>query len=399
MIAAAALAVVLVVAAVLYWRASAAATTRSVVAPPGSFPQPAAAPTTVPAGFAPSWQQPSRGTVAPLVVGPAVVTADAGVVAGRDAAGTERWSYSRTAEICTAASGFGQVLALYRNRDGTACSEFTALDAGSGARRAQSNPVAYPGVRLIGNGTLVAATGPVTVTVMRSDLVKTTEYGDVETPAQPNRQPRAGCEYGSFAMTPGALAVLERCADEGGVDRLTVLRPDGGPDASTPDVVVSGPLSGARGQLVAASGDRVAVAKPGPARIEVLDGAANVVSSTPVAVPDADAGTDPPDGVPRTSSDDGRVYWWSGSATVALDRAGLGPLWTLPATLGAGVRYGDALLVPVPAGLAVVDPASGVVARTIAVDRGGWTGPVALDVLGATLLEQRGPTLAALAPA
>jgi hypothetical protein len=103
--------------------------------------------------------------------------------------------------------------------------------------------------------------------------------------------------------------------------------------------------------------------------------------------------------VAATTSDDRRIYWWTGSATVALDRADLQPVWTLPDTRGPGVRYGDAVLVPVPDGLAVVDPFTGTVTRTIAVDRGGWTGPVQPAVAGSVLLEQRGPDLVALRPA
>lgn len=404
MIAAAVLAVVLVAAAVLYWNTSPAATTRSVTAAAGTFPLPPAAAVAVPAAFTPGWRRPSAATAFPLVAGPAVVTADAGTVTGRDAAtGAEQWSYTRTAQICTAAAGFGDVLALYRNEDATACSELTALDPGSGARRVQANPVAYPGVRLITNGTLVAATGHVALTVMRSDLVRTTEYGDVATPVQPHRQPRPGCEYGSFAMTAGRLAVVERCADDAPPgqphpDRLTALRPDGGSDATSPEVVFSTLLPSSPAQLVAASGDLVAVAAPGPPHLEIVDGTGEAVTSVPLAVPDADLAADPPDGVSRTSGDDRRLYWWSGSATVALDRATLQPDWTVAGTLGAGVRYADSVLVPVPSGLAVVDPATGRTTRTIPVDRGGWAGPVALGVQGSVLLEQRGPTLAALRP-
>jgi hypothetical protein len=399
-VAAVAIVVVLLTAALLYWFTSAAATTRSVTADPAMFPSPPAAPATVPAGFAPAWQQPSAATPVPLVAGPAVVTADADSVVGRDAAtGAERWSYIRDAELCTAAGGFGHVLALYRNGDGRNCSELTSLDPASGARGPQSNPDARPGVRLLSNGTLVAATGADYVEVMRSDLVRTTEYGTVETPEQPNRQPRPGCAFGSFAMAPGRLAVIERCTTGGGDDRLTVVRPDGGSDASNPDVVFSMPLRGPHHQLVAVSSDRVVLAAPDPARLEIVDGDGGQVTDLPLGVPDAELTADPPDGAPRTSADERRIYWWSGSRTVALDRTDLVPVWSLPGTLGPAVRYADALLVPVPGGLQVVDPARGAVTRTIRVDRRPWTGPVALATAGAMLLEQRGATLTALRPA
>ncbi|AEA23319.1 hypothetical protein Psed_1068 [Pseudonocardia dioxanivorans CB1190] len=393
------LAVVVLGGGVLYWRSSAAATTESVTAAPGTFPQPPSSAATVPAGFTQAWREPSAATSAPLVVGPAVVTADGGAVTGRDATtGTAHWSYTRTAQLCTAGSGFGEVMALYRNHDATACSELTVLAPSSGARRAQSNPDALPGTRLLDTGTLVAITGANYVQVVRSDLVKTTEYGTVATPDQPGRQPRPDCDFGSFAVTQGRLAVLERCPGESD-DRLTVVAPDGGSDATTPSVVFSQPQPGPHGQVVAASGDRVAVARPAPARLEVVDGQGNLVSTFAVPVPDADLAADPPGGVARTTSDNQHIYWWTGSATVAIDRGDLTPAWTLPDTSGPAVRYGDSVLVPVRGGLQVVNPATGAVGRTIPVDRGSWTGPVVPGVAGSVLLEQRGPELVALTPA
>mgnify|MGYP001070013328 CR=1 FL=1 len=356
MVVAVVLAVALVAGGVLFWRTSAAATTRSVTAPTGSFPPPPLSLGSPPAGFTEAWRAPSQGTQAPLVAGPAVVTAADGEIAGRDAAtGTTHWSYTRDDTICTAATGFGQVMALYRNESDDACSELTVLVPSTGARRVYSNPHALPGTRLLDSGTLVALTGSRYLQVLRSDLVKTTEFGTVDTPDQPGRQPYPDCSLDSFAITQGRLAVLERCPGED-QDRLTVIAPDGGSDATSPEVIFSALQPGAHGQVVAAAGDRVAVARPGPARLEVVDGQGGVVSSTPLAVPDADLAAQPPGGVAATTSDDRRVYWWTGSATIALDRADLQPAWTLPGTQGPGVRYGDAVLVPVRGGLAVVDP-------------------------------------------
>jgi hypothetical protein len=83
---------------------------------------------------------------------------------------------------------------------------------------------------------------------------------------------------------------------------------------------------------------------------------------------------------------------------VALDELDLTPVWTLPDALGPGTDYAGRLLVPVPAGLALVDGATGKVDRTLAVARADARAPVASAVLGDTLLEQRGPDLVALRP-
>src|SRR5699024_11459376 len=66
--------------------------------------------------------------------------------------------------------------------------------------------------------------------VWRSDLVRTLEYGRVDAPAQPHRQPRTGCTFVSAGAAALQLAVLERCPDDDG-ERLTTLVPD--PEDST----------------------------------------------------------------------------------------------------------------------------------------------------------------------
>ena len=93
------------------------------------------------------------------------------------------------------------------------------------------------------------------------------------------------------------------------------------------------------------------------------------------------------------------MRWWTGSRTVALDGLDLTPIWTLPDTLGPGTDYAGRLLVPVPAGLALVDGATGDVDRTLPVARGADRGPVEAAALGDVLLEQRGADLVALRPA
>ncbi|MFC5993992.1 hypothetical protein ACFQE5_07185 [Pseudonocardia hispaniensis] len=395
-LAAAVLVVVLVTTAVLYWRQSPAANTISELASRAAAAAPAP-PAAVPQQLTEAWRAASGATAVPLVAGPVVVTADGSAVVGRDAAtGATQWSYTRNVPLCAAAEGFGRVLALFHNGSGrdSDCSELTELDAVTGARAAQRNPDLRPGAQMITDGSHVAATGTNYLEVWRSDLVKTLEYGDIRTPAQPGRQPRPDCRYGSFAMAPGRLAVLERCASDSG-DRLTVLKPDGR-DATRPEVESSTPVPGSGAQVLAVSAERVAVALPDPARLLILDNAGRQVGLVPIDVPAADLSSDPPGGVASVTGDERRYYWWTGSRTVALDRTDLVPLWTLRDTLGPGVDYAGSLLVPVPGGTWVVNPLDGVAERTISVDRGGWTGPVALATQGAIVLEQRGPELAAL---
>jgi hypothetical protein len=399
-IAAAVLAVLVLGGAAVLWGISPEVGTESVPAAAPIAPPPAA--NGVPAGFTEAWRAPSNGTDAPIVAGPAVVTADASRVSGRDAgSGAEAWSYTRDLPLCTAAAAFpgaddgaGRVLALYEGPAGY-CSELTALRPDTGVRAAAGNPDARPGTRLLASSSAVVTTGTDYLEVLRSDLVKTLEYGAVPTPVQAGRQPRPGCTYGSVAITSDRLGVVERCPDET-TDRLTVLSPDGPDGADQPQVQFSVALPGSGAVLVAVSGERAAVALPGPPRLLLLDRAGQQVGLVPLDVPAADLAADPPGGIAPVTSDGERVYWWSGSQTIALDAADLTPLWTLPGALGPAVAYGGGLLVPVPAGLVVLDAATSTPLRTIPVARP--PGPVRLATAGDMLLEQRGPEVVALRP-
>jgi hypothetical protein len=392
------IALVVAVAAVVLTVTSPHAGTRSTPAVAPVEEPPAAA--AVPSGFVEAWRARSTATPAPVVAGPVVVTGDDGAVDGRDAdTGEVRWTYARNLPLCTVGAGFpdrdgGVALALYRNGDW--CSEMTSLRPDTGDRDRQRNPDVRPGTRLLDGGSLVTATGVHYLEVMRSDLVKTVEYGDVPTPRQVGRQPRPECDSTGFAATGGRLAVLQHCPDEK-TDRLTVLDPDGAEaDKPQEEFSVLLPVRGAT--LVAASDDRVAVALPNPPRLQLLDRSGAQVGLVGLDVPAGDLARPPADGVAPVSTDGDRVYWWTGSETVALDGFDLTPQWTLPDTLGPGTAYAGQLLMPVPAGVAVVDAATGDVERTLDVPRPEGDEPVASAVLGDVLLEQRGPDLVALRP-
>ncbi len=388
---AAVLVVVLVLAAALYTVQSPAATTESVTATAPVDPPPPA--TSIPSSFTELWRAPSPNTPTPVAAGDGAVVADASTVTGRDArTGAPRWSYSRDVPLCTVTAAFGRVLAAFRNDE--YCSELSSLNAATGARGPARTLDARPGTRLIGDGPVVA-TGQDYLEAMRSDLVRTVEYGTVRALEEPNDQPRTGCSFSSFAVAPNRAGVMERCPGDGS-DRLTVLRPDASRgDQPTPDFSSVLGASGAR--LIALSGERAAVLLPGRPRLLLLDRAGARVSEVPLSV--GPTVLEPQDGVARTTRGGAALYWWTGAATVALDPDTLVPRWTLPNTLGPGVEYDGQLLVPVAAGLAEVDPRTGTSKRVVRVDRSGFAGPVQVAAQGEVLLEQRGPDLVALGPA
>ena len=388
---------VVLVAALMWATAPHTGTVSTPAAAPVADPPEAAA---VPGGFVEAWRAPSAASPVPVVSGPVVVTGDGETVDGRDAAtGEVRWNYRRDIPLCAVGAGFpdhddGRALALYRTGDW--CSEMTSLNPGTGTRDRQRNLDVHPGTRLLEGGSLVTATGPTFLEVFRSDLVKTVEYGDVPTPRQVGRQPRPACTSTGFAATAGRVAVLQRCPDEQ-TDRLTVLDPDGA-EADKPQEEFSVPLSMVGGTLVAVSEDRVAVAMPDPPRLELFDRSGARVAQVGLDVPAADLARPSADGVASVSDDGDRVYWWTGTRTVALDGLDLTPVWTLPDTLGPGTEYAGRLLMPVPDGVALVDTGAGRVERMLPVPRTDPRAPVTSAVLGDTLLEQRGPDLVALRP-
>jgi hypothetical protein len=387
-------AVVIGVAAALWWASDARRTT--LVTASGS----AAAPPAIgrlPTALSEAWRAPSPASPIPLVQGGTVVTGSAGTVAGRDLrTGSVRWSYRRDRPLCTVAAAFHDVIAVYQR--GSTCGEVTALDWTSGRRGPQRTGPVEASTRLAAQGDQVAASGQHYLEVWRSDLVRTLAYGRLPTPVQPATQPRPDCLHGSMAVgsgggSRGRLAVVERCLGERA--RLSVQRSDP-KEPDQPEVIFSVLLPGQQARVVALSNDRVAAALPDPARLVVLDGQGKTVAEHPLAVPDSDLRGDPPGGVVDVARTPTELYWFTGSATVALDVGDLRPRWTRPGSLGPGSEVAGRLLLPVPGALAVLDTTTGEQVGALPVDRGGYRGPVDTASSGGVVLEQRGDTLIAL---
>jgi hypothetical protein len=389
---------VLTAAAALWWTSDARRTTLTTAAGPAAGAAPSAARSgSLPTALTEAWRAPSAATPLPLAADGIAVTGAAGLVAGRDLyTGAVRWSYRRDRPLCTVAAAFHQVLAVYQ-RSGT-CSEVTALGRVDGRRGPQRTGPLEALTRLVAAGNQVAATGSRYLEVWRSDLVRTLAYGRLPTPVQPATQPRPDCVHDSMALGNaklggGKLAVVEQCPGER--VRLTVQRSDP-KEPDHPEVTFSTLLPGQQAQVIALSGERVAVALPDPARLAVLDGQGKEIAEYPLAVPDADLRGNPPGGLARITETATEIYWFTGSATVALDIADLRPRWTRAGSLGTGSEVAGRLLLPVPGALAVLDTTTGQQLRALPVDRGGYRGPVGTASSGGVVLEQRGDTLVAL---
>ncbi|QCQ91969.1 Rv3212 family protein [Rhodococcus sp. SGAir0479] len=387
---AAAIAIVVAVAVAVVWFRSDARGTTSITADvPAAEAAPAAAP---PDSLSQIWRASSAATSAPVVAGGAVVTAEGGTVTGRDrTTGAELWRYQRNMPLCGTIGAWGTAVAAYRDQRG--CSQVTQLDGASGARKAQRSSDADDEVTLSSDGTYVVSRGATRMELWRSDLVRTLEFGRVDAPVNAGKQPRPGCDLDSAAAGGTRVSVLLSCPDDPG-PRLTVL--DAAPKDNQEPKEFGSSVVGARGsgaRLIAASGDRTAVYLPaGPAggqRIAVYDGTGTEVASHPVTGPvTADA----------TAARNGGVFtWWTGSELIALSTSELAPRWTAAAgALGPGTIMAGSLLVPMPDGIAVLDPTNGAPQRRIPFTRDDVTGPVATAVVGDVVLEQRGDEVVAL---
>lgn len=387
---AAIIAIVVAVAVTVLWLRSDARGTTSVTA---DVPVSDAAPaTSVPEYLNEIWRAPSAATSAPVVAGGGVATAEGGAVTGRDRlTGDELWRYQRNMPLCGAIGSWGTTVAVYRDQRG--CSQVTQLDGATGARKAQRSSDADDDVTLSYDGTYVVSRGSTRMELWRSDLVRTLEFGRVDAPINTGKQPRPGCDLLSAAASGTRVSVLMRCPGEAG-DRLSVL--DAAPKDNQEPTEFGSSLIGSadsNARLIAASGDRTAVYLPagptGGQRIAVYDGTGTEVASHPISGPvSADS----------TAARNGGVFtWWTGSELIALSTSELAPRWTAAAgARGPGAIMAGSLLVPMPDGIAVLDPTNGVEQRRIPVARDGDAAPIATTVVGDVVLEQRGDDVVAL---
>ncbi|MFC7343164.1 hypothetical protein [Saccharopolyspora griseoalba] len=373
--------------AVVWWHSDARATISETARPP--IPKPAT-PDAVPAALHEAWRAESPMTAVPVVADSAVVSASGGEVRGHDPlTGRVAWRYARDYRLCTVGEQWGRAIAVYRKSHN--CSEVTSLVGSTGERGPQRNTNAEFGTRLLGDGEYLTATGQRVFPTWRSDLVRTQQYGippDIKNPD--NNIERPHCSYSSIAVGQERLGVIEDCPRESG--RITLLKAHPEDDEEPEELFTTG-LGDSNASVVAVNRQRVAVLLRDSQQVRVFDSRGRTVAQYPVRVGPADFG----DNVKvESTTTAGRIYWWTGADTVALDQDTLTPQWTARDTAGAGTVYAHQLVMPVREGIAVLDPNTGAAVREIPVDRAGYVGPIRLNADGPVLLEQRGNALVAL---
>lgn len=381
------------VAAVIWFTGDAHGSDLQVAAAP--LPKARSA-TSVPEQLATRWETLADPDLPPVAVAGAVVIADdQHTITGRDPnTGEVAWTYRRDRELCAMVAQWQSVIAFYRDDRG--CGQVVRLDGSDGRILATRSSDMDDPVTVTADGTHILVMGATRIEMLRSDLVRTVEYGRVDAPAESGRQPQAGCTFLSARSIDTGLAVLERCPDESGL-RLTMTEPVPKNAAEPKDLhsteLTDLPADTDGARVLAIDGDRTTIAVPSvgdqPARLLVYGDGPIALGMQPLPLVNAVDQSDVVDAGPIRS-------WWTGAATAALPDGATTVSWMRENTLGAGAPMAGDLLIPAVGTISVTDPLTGQNLREISVDRGSWTGPVRSVVMGTTLVEQRGDVVVGL---
>jgi hypothetical protein len=414
-LAAAGLALVAVVAGVLVYLNSDARATSLVTAPDAPAP---AVMSAAPAALAQVWELTSSFPAAVSPYG-AVVTTDGHSVVGHDPiTGAVRWSYTRSnLPLCAlgsgdtdssgllAATGVHGIVTGYVKSG--RCSEITLLNPVTGDRIRQRTGFTGASSQLVFGGSYGGMVSKDLVELWRYDLVRTIQYGNQPEPTKPGTR-HLGCDFTDIAIGVNQFGTVEHCAQDGPGAKLVVNYADPGAAADAKakgwdnlkfDARGTASLGSDHARLLTVTVDQVLVLVAAPFPAAVRYGADGTEKSrTPVTIGADDiAQADLNRVTPESVGAGSNRYLLVGSTLVAVG-GGETPkvLFTMPAVLGTPAALGRFLLVPVAAGLAVVDPLKGTVTTTIPVDRGGYPGRVDVATVGRTVVETRGPVVVGL---
>ena len=204
-------------------------------------------------------------------------------------------------------------------------------------------------------------------------------------------QPNPGCTLTSALTRTELLAITETCED-GTWLRFQDTTPE---DSRKPEMHES--VSIPEGSyLVAISQDAAAVHDPASSTVTSYsqDGA----QLSRAEVPASNLLADSPTGVvvPQTADLPHHMTYFDGANLMLLDPSNLEVRTIYQGALGTGVGIAERLLYPTADGITIADWNSPETERTIPVDRGGYSGPVAVGSAGPTFVEKRGDTVVVL---
>ncbi|MDO4610226.1 hypothetical protein [Corynebacterium sp.] len=353
------------------------------VTAPAPLAAPAAPDGGPPANLGEAWSRPAANVPADVAEGPvALVPGTDGVEAVVPATGDVAWSYRREGmPLCAVLAEGTRAAAVFRGQSG--CGEVTGLSLDDGSYGATRRSLAGDEVVPVHGGTRLGVRSGRFVELWRGDLVRTVGFGSEETPVRPGAQPYAGCRMADARGDGDLLAVIVDCGDG---TRLVMQKavPE---ESDEPEI--TGDVSVADGaHLVAVASGGVVIRAGG----ELLG-----------YRPDASRIGARPEGSPTRAADPSALrqagpwsLWFTGDQLVVFESTALREVARVPHAIGVGDLWGGHLLVPVRGGIAVTDPATGAIVRTIPVTRPD--GRTDLRVVGSAVVERRPGEIAGLVP-
>jgi hypothetical protein len=387
-------AVVILVAGIMWWTSDARATISRPAGDTSTVPAPAEA---VPPNLRELWTAPSPHTTVPVVAGGTVVTGDGSTMAGREpATGQTRWTYARDRELCGVTWVYQYAVAVYPDSRG--CSQVSSVDASTGKRGPARTGFASPHVDLSSDGTMILSVGGARLELWRSDMVRVIGFGEVDARIKPVHVGVGnGCALLSAAAATDMVSVLRFCPGESDL-KLSLLRAsDEDDEPEVRDVAEPGVAADSGALVLAVSGTTTAVYLPVPEpHVSIIDETGNEIASQPL--PEAPSSAFPEGSVSKTGD---LITWWTGDSVMVFSGNDFEYRYTVESTgsaipLGPGAMMAEKLLIPITGGMGVYDPGTGARERIIPVERPAADTAIVPTVIGSTVLEQRGRTLAAL---
>ena len=329
----------------------------------------------------------------PLVVNGLVITYADNTITATNPAGEPEWTYKRGPELCGMASAWGNVVAVYRTKIG--CGDVVSIKAATGQYVDTRSAISPEHVAVIASNDRVGTVGNAGISraeLWRSDLVRTVEYGEVEARQEPETQPNPGCTLTSALTRTELLAITERCED-GAWLRFQKTTPE---DSRKPEMHDGSVAIPEGAYLVGISQDAAAIHDPATSKVTSYDKDGAELASA--SVPESNLLADSAIGVADVQTADlpHHMSYFDGNNLLLLDPATLAVTTIYQGALGTGAAIGGRLLYASSDGIAVADWDSETVEKVIPVDRGGFTGQVAVASAGPTIVEKRGADVVVL---
>ncbi|MCQ4627941.1 hypothetical protein KBX17_09035 [Corynebacterium sp. CCUG 65737] len=329
----------------------------------------------------------------PLVVNGLVITYADNTITATNPAGEPEWTYKRGPELCGMASAWGNVVAVYRTKIG--CGDVVSIKAATGQYVDTRSAISPEHVAVIASNDRVGSVGNAGISraeLWRSDLVRTVEYGELEARQEPETQPNPGCTLTSALTRTELLAITERCED-GAWLRFQKTTPE---DSRKPEMHDGSVAIPEGAYLVGISQDAAAIHDPATSKVTSYD--KDGVELASASVPESNLLADSAIGVADVQTADlpHHMSYFDGNNLLLLDPATLAVTTIYQGALGTGAAIGGRLLYASSDGIAVADWDSETVEKVIPVDRGGFTGQVAVASAGPTIVEKRGADVVVL---